>query len=306
MPELPEVEHTRQTLCQQVVGKTVRAVKVYRADIIRGDHHATALLEKTQLIRIDRHGKQLALMGRVPMNTDDKGRRQARLPDMDRCVCAHLGMSGSLQYLPITRSQDQSPCPPDALLHRDPHLHVAWGFDDGWLIFRDPRRFGGLWTFRDISALRTQRWSRLGPDATQIRPGELYDALRKTRRAIKVSLLDQQVIAGLGNIYVDELLFLCGIHPLTPSFKLSIDDTRSLVRRMRRLLNQAVRLGGSTLRDYLNPNGQRGQYQMNHRVYGRGEQLCIRCHQRLEPIRIASRATVFCPHCQPRPTNHEH
>lgn len=307
MPELPEVERVRLTLAQQVLGRKVQRVQLLRADVVHpptalekgADPHVpphthmppatpAELLAGRRLARLDRHGKQLTLIA-----------------DDGRCVCIHLGMTGSLQW--HSPASDSSPSPPDARraargadpADPSPHTHLIWCLDDGSAIhFRDPRRFGGLWTFPTVETMHAQRWHRLGSDALTITPTGLHQRLRTTRRPLKAALLDQHIIAGLGNIYVDELLFALGLHPARAADTLALNEVQALVRRMRTLLHRAIAAGGSTLRDYVDGNGSRGNFQKRHQVYGRAGQPCQRCHQTLTATPIAGRTTVLCTSCQ--------
>lgn len=273
MPELPEVETVRRTLAKRVVGKGVERVTVRRADVVRG---STTLLQRAGVITdVLRHGKQLAL-------ACDDGRR----------VCVHLGMSGSLQVSPVSSKQRKAAS----------HEHVAWILDDGsQLVFRDPRRFGGVWVFEDHDTLVAKRWSKLGVDALALTTRDLHAALgRKRRSAIKATLMDQSVVAGLGNIYVDEVLFRCGVWPGTPGSELDGDKVACLVAEVRKVLRDAIRFRGSSLRDYVDGNGRRGNFQARHKVYGRAGQACVVCDAALESFVLAGRTTVACPSCQPR------
>ncbi len=125
-------------------------------------------------------------------------------------------------------------------------------------------------------------------------------AVAANEPSIKAALLDQHVVAGLGNIYVDELLFACGLSPARPADTLTREQVRTLVRRMRTLLRRAIEAGGSTFRDYVDGMGGKGEFQQQHRVYGRGGEPCQRCRAVLTTIQVAGRTTVFCPQCQPQ------
>lgn len=273
MPELPEVERVRRTLMATVVGKTVSLLRVRRRDVVHGSARPEALLASKRIERIDRHGKQLCLIAAGD----------------ETCVCVHLGMTGSLRFFRQGKKR----------IILDNHCHVTWHFEcGGQLVFRDPRRFGGLWTFTCQEDLWLQRWKTLGPDATTITTKELYEKLIYTNRVIKSALLDQQVVAGLGNIYVDELLFACQVCPLEPAANLTRACAQRIVRSMRRILKRAVAAGGSTLRDYVDGNGRQGSFQSLHQVYGRGGKPCKKCRRLLSTCHIAGRTTVFCSHCQ--------
>ncbi len=280
MPELPEVQNVCIGLTNTVVGQTIARVSVRRRDIVHGPSRPNNLLHSQTITRIDRLGKQIALVSQTPGNR--------KTPSRQACICIHLGMTGSLRFYP--KDEPHKP---------DTHTHVIWHLNSGGrLTFRDPRRFGGLWTFDSVASLIETRWSRLGEDALTITPSGLHAKLQRTRRAIKSALLDQAVLAGLGNIYVDELLFGCGVHPLRPGCDVSRPEIQKLIRRMRALLTRAIRLGGSTLRDYKDASGRPGGFQHYHQVYGQSGQPCPSCGQPLACTTISGRTTVYCETCQ--------
>ncbi len=302
MPELPEVEALRQRLLPAVVGRRVERVRLVRPGVVTGRREPQALLQGVAIADIHRCGKQLALVGEG---------------DPAPALCIHLGMTGSLRIAdapaagrlrpsPASGTRSAAPVaprPPSSPIElarpRVHHVHIVWTLDDGTrLFFRDPRRFGGGWTYPSFSVLAAARWQHLGPDALTIRPAELTRRLARTRRPIKAALLDQTILAGLGNIYVDELLHAARIHPLTPANTLPPGSPRGLVQRLRRLLSRAIEAGGSTFRDYVGSNGEPGGFQHRHRVYGRAGQPCTRCRQPLRGLRIIGRQTVFCASCQ--------
>lgn len=268
MPELPEVETVRRTLGEAVLGRLVSRVTIHRKDIVRGSATTKALGSSSTVQTIERHGKQLAIV------TDAA------------CVCVHLGMSGSLRVL---KGNQKPPI----------HTHITWRLDDGnRFVFADPRRFGGLWTFNSLTTLRNDRWSRLGPDPPEITPSQLHRALSTTTRPIKAALLDQHLVAGLGNIYVDEVLFQCRLHPLAVACDLELADAQRLVRAMRKILADAIAAGGTTLRDYVDGAGRTGGWQKNRQVHGRSGQDCLRCGSILETSSVGGRTTISCPTCQ--------
>jgi formamidopyrimidine-DNA glycosylase len=179
-------------------------------------------------------------------------------------------------------------------------VHVRWYLDGGGAIeFHDPRRFGGIWTFPDAAAARTARWGRLGPDAQHITSSQLFHGLQNTRRAVKAALLDQHLLAGLGNIYVDELLFACHIRPTISARRLTPEHTHQLMTAMRLLLQRAIDAHGSSVRSYVDAAGRRGEFQLHHQVYGRGGEPCPCCRTPLRSIRVGGRSSVFCTRCQP-------
>jgi formamidopyrimidine-DNA glycosylase len=199
-------------------------------------------------------------------------------------ICVHLGMSGQLWF-----------CPAGTRPARPDHIHCEWRLPGGRLVFRDPRRFGGLWTYTSVEELTEQRWSRLGPDALTLDARTLRRRLGRTHRAIKGVLLDQSIVAGIGNIYADEILFAARLHPAS---RVPADRCRLLARSIRQVLSQAIAAGGSTIRDYMDGRGQPGSYVRQHKVYGRAGQPCRRCDTPLETRSLGQRTTVFCPGCQ--------
>ncbi len=282
MPELPEVETVRRSLERSLVNLAVASVSIRRPDIITGKQTPRALLSGARLTDFRRHGKQLAI-------TADNG----------RTLCVHLGMTGQLIHL---AAGDRAP--------RPDHIHMIWRLSQpgaarssaGRLIFRDPRRFGGIWTFDSLDELLETRWSKLGPDAARITAPQLRSRLAHANRPLKAALLDQTLIAGLGNIYVDEALHSARLAPQTPARDFITHDPDApvlLARAIRATLAHALKAGGSTIRDYTSADGEEGSFQTQHAVYGRGEAPCFSCATPLVKTTIAQRTTVYCPICQP-------
>lgn len=276
MPELPEVETVRRTLEPHVLGQAIRSVAVRRAGVVRGTSSAereTALGRTDTIAGTARRGKQLAL-----------------LLGSGRVVLVHLGMSGQLFVIR-----------PGARAPRADHIHVRWRLESGAVIaFRDPRRFGGVWALPTADALES-RWASLGPDALGITAADLRTRLRASSRAIKACLLDQSVLAGVGNIYADEALFLARIHPLVPAAHLEPTEVTRIARTTRRVLAEGIKARGSTLRDFLDAELRPGSRQSSFRVYGRAGLPCPGCSTPLLAISVAQRTTTFCPTCQPPP-----
>jgi len=281
LPELPEIEHLKRSLEPFLIGSTVVKVDLQRRDVLRQYGRQTNwrayskdLLAGTTISSLCRHGKNLALVS-----------------DAGPVLCVHLGMSGQMRFSPAGKR-----------LSETTHVHCLWTLaskqGNGKLIFRDPRRFGGLWSFPSIQMLREHRWSSLGPDALAIRASDLAARLHKTQRPIKAALLEQSILAGVGNIYADESLFRAGIDPRSIAARLSKDRVKALTRAIHQVLGAAINAGGSTIRSYLDGSGNGGSFANRHQVYGRGGQVCLACGHSLEQVVIAQRTTVFCNHCQ--------
>ena len=280
MPELPEVETVRQALAHRLAGADVSRAALGRADILTRPERtpaARALLAGDRIIELKRHGKQLALCAAS-----------------GRTLVVHLGMTGQLLLAPAHGRTTLD------------HIHARWtwskGDRTGRLLFRDPRRFGGLTAFPSRDALEAV-WAHLGPDAATVTHPELSAAFQGTRgprRApIKALLLNQQLIAGIGNIYADEALHAARITPHRSAGSLDDREIRTLARNIREVLRQAIAAGGSTIRDYADANGSAGWFQSRHKVYGRGGKPCRRCKTPLTTALIAQRTTVWCERCQP-------
>jgi formamidopyrimidine-DNA glycosylase len=267
MPELPEVQTVVATLAPRIVTRRIRGVELLRDDIVHpcGFDLAKALRSKT-VQGVSRRGKRIVI-------TLGGGEQ----------FYVHLGMTGRLTI-----------DPPSAQIIK--HTHLILHFDGFDVRFRDPRRFGGVWWIG-----RDESTDKMGPEPLTLRPETLIQRLAKTRRVIKSALLDQNLIAGLGNIYVDEALFEAGIHPLSIANELSPQQVRRLNRAIKTTLRRAIRHRGSTLRDYVDADGVSGGFQKLHRVYDRKGQPCANCKTPLERIVIGARSTHFCPHCQRAP-----
>lgn len=267
MPELPEVQTVVDSLRPRLKGRCFDALLHLRIDVVRprGFDLAGAIAHRS-IIGIDRRAKRIVFHL-------DRGDR----------FYIHLGMTGRL-----TVESADSPVP------RHTHLIAGVADSDLQLRFCDPRRFGGIFWLGNAS----DDEGALGPEPLTIRPKQLADRLAKTTRAIKSALLDQRLIAGLGNIYVDEALHQARIHPLTPANHLTAAQVATLNRAIKTTLRRAIRHRGSTLRDYVDADGQKGGFQHLHKVYAREHAPCRTCKTPIERIILGGRSTHFCPACQ--------
>jgi formamidopyrimidine-DNA glycosylase len=276
MPELPEVETVRRHLARRVPGKTVRSVwisgKKLRKPLTRGFRSSFAGGRFTGVRRI---GKFLYLDWRSAEGAED------------RSLLAHLGMTG--QFLDSGRPPHERP----------PHTHVVWEFEDGSsLLFSDPRRFGLLeWVARD------SRPPRVGADPTEFTlSGEWMAAeLAKSKAPIKAFLLDQRKIAGVGNIYACEALFLAGISPRRRAHALSRDEAHRLAEAVDSTLRAAIGNRGTTISNYRDPDDRPGDNGPALLVYGREGQACGRCGSRIRRIVQSGRSSFYCATCQRKP-----
>lgn len=280
MPELPEVESIRRTLAPILIGARIDRVVLCRPDVIEGTPSPAALLAGCAVRSLERKGKQLAIIG-----------FGADKPEASPAIVVQLGMSGQL----IAHAPGENPFSTD-------HVHVVWTIEGGRSIaFRDPRRFGGVRTFGSVDAL-TSHWKGLGPDAHDSDPAalgvHLREACARSRRAIKSALLDQGVIAGVGNIYADEALFRAGVRPRRSCTRVTRGGYDAIGAAISEVMRQAIDAGGSTVRDYVNGAGEPGRAQLLHAVYGRAGMECVICRGTLRGGIVSQRTTVWCPICQ--------
>ena len=270
MPELPEVETTRRGLAPHVVGRRIAAVRVYDPRLrwpVPGDLHAR--LVGRAIASLDRRSKYLLF--RLAKGT----------------LLVHFGMTGSLRAFSHT--------PP-----LRPHDHVDLVLDNGvTLRYHDPRRFGAMLWIADSGATHPLL-AALGPEPFDpaFNAGYLWQATRRRSAAIKLALMDNHLVVGVGNIYANESLFRAGIRPATPANRVSRARLARLVDEVRATLSAAIAKGGSTLRDYVDSDGEPGYFQLEHFVYGRAGLPCRVCGAQIKTRRQGGRATMYCPVCQ--------
>lgn len=294
MPELPEVETIRRGLLPQLAGRAIVNVATGDRKIFQSPpEDLIGKLPGAKVRTVGRRGKYLIF---------DLGRLQ---------LVIHLGMTGQLTLRnpeepdspgflrhPATQLQRARQHPPDR------HTHLQLQFDDGCtLCLRDPRKFGKVLLFDAAGGgLETFLAARLGlePFSDEYLPAAFLLRLGSRSASIKSVLLDQHVVAGVGNIYADEALFAAGIHPLRRAHRLRRQEKLRLFDTIRRVLELGIQFGGTTLRDYIDSDGQSGGFQDELRVYGRPGEPCRRCGTPIVKIYVAQRGTHFCPICQPR------
>jgi formamidopyrimidine-DNA glycosylase len=273
LPELPEVETVVRELRGPLVGRRLRAVRLSRKRLRTAWLPAWTRLVVGRTVRaIERRGKWILI-------------------DLDGpWLLAHLGMSGQIRVM----SADEP---------RQPHTHVVMALDDGplELRFRDPRRFGSLSYYEGRDILETFLNARLGPEPFALEPAAWRGRLAGTGRSLKAVLLDQTMIAGVGNIYADEALHEARLHPAQPARDLTARQADVLRRAVVRVLTRAIACRGSSIREYGGGSGCKGSYQDRHRAYARTGLPCRRCETPIERIVLAGRSTHFCPACQPSP-----
>jgi formamidopyrimidine-DNA glycosylase len=291
VPELPEVEVTRRKIGPLLVGRTVARVRTTAPSYF--------FLTPPAVLRRRLAGRRFVELGRVGKYL------VATLEGGDRLLL-HLGMTGqlfgrgvaSVRLLSSTAGASLAPERQLASFRPDRHTHLQLSFLDGGpeVYFRDARKFGKVQLLR--SGEPAERLDRLGVDALAATGARLFEASRARRIPIKTLLLDQSVFAGVGNIYADEALFLARVRPTRRAGRLSRAEAETVVRQLRRVLRRSIRTGGSSISDYLQPDGEDGAYQDERRVYGRTGEPCPECEAPIVRRVIGQRSSHFCRRCQ--------
>ena len=273
MPELPEVETVRRGLEKLILGKKITSIDIRYPKMIKTD--------------LDQFQKELP--GQVVKSMGRRG-KYLLFYLTDKVLISHLRMEGKYFYYP-----DQVP--------ERKHAHVFFQFEDGGtLVYEDVRKFGTMELLAPelLDAYFVSK--KLGPEPTeQDFDLEIFiGALKKSKKPIKSHLLDQTLVAGLGNIYVDEVLWRAKVHPSRLSNSLTAQEARKVHDETIKVLGKAVEKGGSTIRTYTNAFGEDGTMQDFHQVYDKMGQACARCGTIIEKCQLGGRGTHFCPQCQRR------
>lgn len=274
MPELPEAETIVRGLRRAVLGEKVQRVQVLRPDILRQtQRHVSRALTGRTIAAVERRAKNVIL------RMDDDG-----------VMAVNLGMTGRLLPFPAPPRGDARPT----------HPAVRLRFESGGvLVFDDQRRFGTVEALDE--AAWAERSARMGPEplGRSFTPKRLHQDMSRSRSPIRSWLLDQRRIAGIGNIYAAEALYLAGVHPLRRANEIQADEAERLHGAIRQVLKAAIHHGGTTIRDYRNAEGGEGAYGRRLYVYGREGEPCATCGTPVERVVLSNRSAFFCPQCQP-------
>jgi len=290
MPELPEVEVTRRQIRRALVGRTVSRVQttVHSYFFLTRPEELAARLIGRRVAELERVGKYLV----------------AHLDDASRLLL-HLGMTGQLFAAGAHSPRLMTAAGRSALAPGeqrgfvpDVHTHLVLHFREPGpnVFFRDVRKFGKVaWMEPGASH---ERLDKLGVDALKARGAQLWEAARGRKVPIKSLLLDQGVLAGVGNIYADEALFLAGVRVTRPSHRVSREECDAIVEAIQRVLRRSIQRGGSSVSDYVRPDGRDGGFQNEHSVYAREGEACHRCGTAVRRLVLGQRSAHFCPSCQ--------
>jgi formamidopyrimidine-DNA glycosylase len=290
MPELPEVEITRRVIEPVLVGRRIKSLITSKPSyfFVTPPARLKKALVGRHITQLERHGKYLLA-----------------LLDDERRVLLHLGMTGQLfseqatspRLLSATARAALNPERQKAFVP-DAHTHLTFSFADRGpkVFFRDVRKFGKV---KLLERGRSDaRLDKLGVDALSADGSLLFERSRRRTIPAKSWLLDQGVLAGVGNIYADEALFLAGIRPLRRTERLSRSDSQALAKYVKKVLQRSIATGGSSISDFISPDGSDGHYQDERFVYARHGQPCRRCQAPIKRIVIGQRSAHYCPRCQ--------
>ncbi len=291
MPELPEVETIRRALAKPLEGRRIAAAELRLPRLLLGFPAAdfAARLKGQAIRKVIRRGKYLVL----ELSKDS--------------LIIHLGMTGQLTH--AKPSDEENPRflrtvtglqKPEGAHPVDKHTHLVLHLArDGRLMFRDPRTFGKIVLVPGKAWDDHPRLRKLGPEPLEMKAAEVAKAFpTQSVRPVKALLLDQEFIAGVGNIYADEALFLAGIHPRRKVKALKPAERVKLLEAVKTVLRKGIKYQGTTFSDYRKPDGGRGDNYERLMVYGRGGFSCRVCGEPLRKTVVAQRGTVFCPGCQ--------
>jgi formamidopyrimidine-DNA glycosylase len=270
MPELPEVETVVRGLRKTVLGKKIKSLKIYPSRVL----HSSPAFLKRNLIRqriqeISRRGKNII----IKLSSGD-------------LLLIHLGMTGNLFYL-------------NRATFMGKHDHIELEFTDKtYLKYSDIRKFGKFRLIKSSQAIKEDVLKTLGPEPLEISRNDLVQLLQKKKGKIKSVLLNQAIIAGIGNIYADEALFEAKIHPLQKVSDISRNRLIKLHQAIQKILKKAIKAGGSSVDNYRDVKGETGFFQFYHKAYGREGEPCRSCGTKIKRIIINQRSAHFCPKCQ--------
>jgi formamidopyrimidine-DNA glycosylase len=284
MPELPEVETVARGLRQTILGRRILSVTLGKTDFIDDPTALEQNVPGRQIEAVERYGKFMLLRLSPALLEAEEAENGDTAP---ASLLVHLGMTG--QLAPCAAAQ---PCAK--------HTHVWFRLDDGReLRYTDPRRFGRMAYL--TGALLADELTNFGADPLQVSAQEFGERIRSRSARIKALLLDQTVLRGVGNIYADESLWRAQIHPARRGAQLSMKQAATLRKVLQDVLKKAILARGSSISDFLDAEGQPGEYQRRHRAYGREGKRCFRCAATIRRVIVAGRSSYFCPNCQPAP-----
>lgn len=280
MPELPEVETIARGLHKRVAGDTIQSIWLgEKPEPLKSSPRDIAkVLEHSKIVQVRRVGKHIVFDLKQPSKGRDRRERNGQW-------VVHLGMTGKMQ---VTM--------PDEEVAK--HTHAIARLASGREVrFVDPRRFGRLAVVGAEPSVSVS-FQAPGDEPLELQAQRFLELFRGRKTPIKSALLNQKLLSGVGNIYADEALFRAGIRPRRRAASLTRDQLRKLHAAVQEVLREAIELGGSSVSDYVNVDGEEGFFQLQHRVYGREGEPCLVCGTPIKRVVIAGRSSHYCSHCQ--------
>ncbi|GIW67610.1 MAG: formamidopyrimidine-DNA glycosylase [Candidatus Parcubacteria bacterium] len=265
MPELPEVETIKRYLEKEIIGQKIKNVEIFDKRSFKGEKKK---IEGSKVLSLERKGKILIFVLSNGYN-----------------LMFHLKMTGQILFLNFLRNSEISNS-----------IRVVFVLDRGYLVFNDVRRFGWVKVVDEQNL--NKEIKKLGIDALNLTFDDLKNILNKTKRPIKLVLMDQAKIAGIGNIYANESLFLAKIHPQIPANKLTDDKIKKLLNAIKKILKKAIKYEGTSFRFYFKPDESKGKYQEKFLVYQREDEKCRRCYEKIKRVILGGRSAFYCINCQ--------
>lgn len=273
MPELPEVETTKQGIKPYLAGHTITGITIRNPRLrLPVPINMDTLCIGKKIKNVTRRAKYILLQL------------------SNGYILIHLGMSGHLRLVNETTKPEK-------------HDHIDLILDNGFALrYCDPRRFG-IFLYIEENPHQHPLLAHLGPEplTEEFNGNYLYQRARNRNIPIKSLIMNNEVVVGVGNIYATESLFLAGIHPLSPAKKINLKACLSLTNEIKKILHAAIDAGGTTLKDFYSYDGKPGYFSFALKIYGRKKQNCFQCTTPIESVVIAGRHSAFCPHCQPEP-----
>lgn len=273
MPELPEVETICLGLQSQILSKKISSIFTSDKNLrLPFPKNFADQLENQEILSITRRARYILIN-----------------ITLEKIILIHLGMSGKLIY--------QKELSKKLALHD--HCVIKFN-DDSALIYNDPRRFGLIDLVDKEKIFNHKMIKNLGPEplSTEFKAKYLYQKLKGKKINIKTAMMDNKIVVGVGNIYINESLFESSISPLRSAESLKLNELEILVKTIKKILKKAIKFGGSTLRDYVNLNGNVGEFQFDFKVYGRDNKKCSNCDSLVKRIKQNGRSSFYCSNCQ--------
>jgi len=286
MPELPEVESVVRALAPLLTGRSIKSVRVLNRSTLSGSPRQPACLAGRRVEDVRRRGKYIYVA-----------------LDEHMAMLVHLRMTGWLGVKSAAQVAEEQDKFVRVVFELGSHSPNAKSKEPGakrreLLLFRDIRKFGRVWCGRREELIALHSFNKLGPEPLAITAAAFTARLRARRGRLKSLLLDQKFLAGLGNIYADEALFEAGLHPLAQAHRVKPASAARLHAAIQKVLKRSIKAGGSSIGDYLHPDGTPGWFQRELKAYGREGEPCARCPGTIKRLVVGQRGTWFCGKCQ--------